>query len=457
MSTPTPLTVHYQFIKKSSRPVVFFATIVIATSAHSNCTAPAFDATVEEQLAALPGCQNDAYYLAQLGRLLTSKGQYINAIDHLERALMLDPNLLGAQLDYAIALAGIGDLLSASQLLESIRSQPDVPSDIRSAITDARQRISMQQNAPLLAAKSPSAFFVTINLRQGYDSNLLGAPNISSLELTAPGGSVFLPLAGSSTPRPGSYTRGDIKLEYLHRQSDGSMWELAASALERKSSATPQARTKQTELSVGYTQNQANPFAGYVSTAFVGINTGSGTRFASQALALGLQLPVGSKDCNARAGFDWQNRNVRSNAILSGRYSGASTVVGCNAPWGGQWQISAKVGQDRPIESDRPGGIQNSATVRGVGIWPTSSLGVTGTGLVDFEYNLTRDSVGYSPLLSNAAVRQTQRLTTRFEYQRPLSQYVMATAGLEWSNQRANLALFRVKSWSPYAALRINW
>ena len=456
---------HYQFTHKSIRQAVLFATVLIATSAHSNCLIPAADAPLPVQLAALPNCQNEPRYLAHVGQLLTVQGQYANAIDHLERALMLEPNLLDAQLNYAISLAGIGDLLSASQLLDGLLTQPDIPSDIRRTLIDAKQRIARQQGQPMLAVNSPSAFQVNINLRSGYDSNLLGVPNISSLELTIPGGSIVLPLATSSVPRSGMYTRADVKLEYTHRRPDGSLWELAASALQRKSPNAPDADTQQAELTAGYSQSLGSPFglplaspiAGYISTSFAGVNTQGGTRYASQGLAMGLQLSVVPQNCNSRVGLDWQNRDVRSNLVLSGRYSGVNTVFGCNAAWGGQWQLSAKLGQDRPKDFNRPGGIQNSATLRGVGIWPTTGLGFMGTALLDLEYNVTRDTTGYSPLLSNAAVRQTRRVTTRVEYQRPLSQSVIATAGFEWSGQRANLALFRVKSYGPYAALRFNW
>lgn len=448
---------HYQFTKKSVQLAVLFATILIAARAHANCSPPAFDAPLEAQLAALPDCQRNPHYLAQLGQLLTAQGKYADALDHLERALMLDPSILAAQLNYAIALAGIGDLLSASQLLDGILSQPDVPPDLRQTLTDARQRIARQQGQPAITARAQPAFALNVNLRYGHDSNLLGTPNISTLALTTPGGVVILPLESSAGPRAGAYTRADIKLGYVHRLPDGSFWDLAAAALQRTSARAPDANTKQTELSLGYSQSPSAPFAGYVSTSWVGINSLGGTRYASQGLAMGLQLPLTPGTCSAKVGLDWQNRNILSNTVLSGHYSGVNTIFGCVSAWGGQWQFSAKIGQDRPKDTNRPGGVQTSTSIRGIGIWPTTGLGFEGTALVDLEYNTTRDATGYSPLLDNAAVRQTRRLTTRFEYQHALTQRVVATMGTEWSGQDANLALFRVKSWGPYAALRVSW
>ncbi len=436
---------------------------------------PAFNAPLSDQLAVLPDCQRNANYLANIGRLLTAQGQYTDALEHLERALMLEPNLPNAQLDYAIALAGAGDLLSASQLIEGILSQPDLPADLRQTLANARQRIISQQNQldqqtqldqlnqqnhSLLAGNSPYGLVISTNLRYGHDSNLLGTPNISSLALTTPGGIIDLPLADGSAPRSGAYARADVKLEYTHRQPDGGQWELALGALKRTSPNAPDANTQQTELTVGYSQNPRTPWAAYANTSWVNINTTGGTRYTSQGMAAGLQLPLAPGACTAKAGLDWQNRAIASNPVLSGYYAGLNAVLACTAEWGGQWQIIGKLGHDRPKDANRPGGNQTLASLRGVGLWPTAGLGLTGTVLVDVEYNTTRDTSGYSPLLDNDAVRQTRRVSTRLEYQRPLAlinQRTLLTLGAEWSGQDANLALFRVRSWGPYAAVRLAW
>ena len=113
-------------IKHGALSAVFVATFFIAGSAHSACATPAFDVAIEEQLTHLPECQRSAPYLAQLGQKLNALGRYSEALDHLERALLFDPNLPQAQLDYAIALAGTGDTLSARLLLDGILAQSDL-------------------------------------------------------------------------------------------------------------------------------------------------------------------------------------------------------------------------------------------------------------------------------------------------------------------------------------------
>lgn len=448
---------HYEFIKKCTRHAALFAAFLIAASAHAACTIPLFDAPLEEQLTLLPDCQRNPYYLAQLGHLLIAQGHYSEALEHLERALMLDPNLPAAQLDYAIALAGTGDLLSASQLLDSILAQPELPPELHHILTEAKQRITQQQSPTTLATEAQHALTLSANLRYGRESNLLGTPNISSLALTTPGGIITLPLADSNAPRAGAYMRADLKLEYTRLQPDGSRWEVAAGTLQRNSPEATDANTQQTELLFGYSQNPSAPWAGYLGTSWVNIDTIGGTRYSSQSLTAGRQLPLVPSACRVRTGLEWQNRDMHSNPLLSGYYNGINTVLTCTPAWGGQWQIAAKMGQDRPKDPNRPGGDQTLASLRGVGIWPTTGLGVMGSVLIDLEYNITRDANGYSPLLDNDAVRQTKRLSSRLEYQRPLSPHLLATVGAEWSNQDANLSLFRVHSWGPYAALRLTW
>lgn len=454
---PILLTVPFEYIKKSTRHAALTAALLIAANVYAACELPTFDAPLEAQLARLSDCQRNPLYLAQLGHLLNAKGRYGEALEHLERALMLDPNLPAAQLDYAIALAGTGDLLSASQLIDSILDQPKLPAELRQTLTEAKNQINRQQNQPTLILIPQHVHTLSANLRYGRDSNLLGAPSLSSLALTTAGGTVILPLAESSAPRAGAYLRTDFRLDYTRHQPDGSRWELAAGGLERTSAEAPDANTQQTELTLGYSQNPRTPWAAYLGTSWMGIDTVGGTRYKSQSVTAGLQLPTPPGACRARAGLDWQDRDMASNPLLSGYYTGVNTVLSCPAPWGGRWQIATKIGQDRPKDPSRPGGKQTLASLRGVGIWPTTGLGMTGTVLFDLEYNITLDTDGYSPLLENDVVRQTRRLTTRLEYQRPLTPSITATVGAEWSGQDANLSLFRVHNWGPYAALRLSW
>lgn len=477
MCTLTRLSVLHAFTKHSTLKVALVATFLIAANAHSTCALPAFDTPVDEQLARLPDCQRSVPFLTQIGQLLNTRGRYLEALDHLERALLLNPNLPQAQLDYAIALAGSGDLLSAGLLLDSILAQSDLPPDLRRTLLQARQRLANPERLAAAgkadAAGNPLAVGFSASLRHGRDSNLLGTPSISSLELTFPGELVVVQLADGNAPRAGSYTRADAKLELSHHTPGAGRWELAASHMARTSPAVPEANTQQTELALEYSRpmgQSSGPWGAYLGTSLVNITTDGGTHYASQGLVTGLQwaqpatpptpMPQPAlvrSTCSARAGLEWQNRDLSSNPILSSSYAGSAAHWACSATGGGQWQLSAKLGLDRPRDPDRPGGEQTVASLRGIALWPLSTVQQAGSVLVEAEVSTSRDTTGYSPLLDNAAVRSSRRLTTRLEYQRMLGAGLLGTVGAEWSGQDSNLALFRVQNWGSYAALRLAW
>jgi hypothetical protein len=452
------LTVRHVYTHKGSFVAALLASFLIAASAHSACPEDSFNTKLDTQLAHLPECHNTPRFLAQIGHLLNNQGRYQEALEHLERAILFDPDRPETQLDYAIALAGSGDTLSASQLLDGILSQPQLSPTVRSALLQARQRLANNNTPP---PPPPFSISLNANLRQGQDSNLLGTTHIKSLSLTLPDQTVVLELADNNAPRAGSYTRADLRLELGHNRPDGSRWELSTSLMRRNSPAVPEANTQQTELLLDRSPPPDQAWGPYLSAFQVNLNTDGGTHYTTQGLSVGLQAPHAktflSPVCKSRIGLEWQNRNFASAPVLSGVYSGVRALRGCATPAGGQWQFSTSLGQDRPLDPTRPGGLQTLVNLRGVSIWPAAAIGMVGALVLDLDFTQARDTTGYSALLDNAAVRSTARISTRVEYQRPLSDHLRLTLGAEWSSQTANIALFRVQSWGPYATLQAQW
>ena len=82
---------------------------------------------VNQMLTVLAECQNSAELLAALGHVFNLLGEPVEALGHLERAVMLDPTPPGARLDYAMALAKTGEVQAAVTLVDELLQQPDVP------------------------------------------------------------------------------------------------------------------------------------------------------------------------------------------------------------------------------------------------------------------------------------------------------------------------------------------
>lgn len=427
------------------------------------CDDPAaLSQTADTLRQSLQHCQNNASYLARLGRLYIQEQRYAEAADHLERALLFDPENPETQLDYALALAGSGDAASALNLVFALGQRPDLPDALRQSLRLAGEQW-VQAAGGVVGNSLTQATRMSAGMRTGYDSNLLGAPQLRSLTLTLPGENITLPVDGSSQPRPGLYARTDLRLEHSRLQPGGHRWDLQAAVLQRNSPRVVDASSTQAELQLEHTLSPARPgdWGHYASVAFTALNTHAGTRYSSQGLAAGLEwalpgtgAPSTSSPCTLRAGAEWQNRQLRSNSVLSGRYTGLSGQWGCNLPGGRQWQLSARAGRDRPVDLARPGAAQDQYSLRAYARTP---MGGNGAWLFDTEASHSRDAVGYSPLLDSGRRRTIARLTFRVEYQHNLAPGLQALGGIEGVAQNASLPLFTLRSRGVYAGLRASW
>lgn len=392
-------------------------------------------------------CQQDSAWLAWVGWALNQGGRYTEAVDYLERSLMLEPRPLRVQMDYAIALAGSGDGMASIQLMQSLLQEPLLPAPLRATLAREVARWSAPDQPQGWSHKG----YVAAKL--GHDTNLLGTPDLSSLSLTIQGQIVQLPLDASYARQPGNYARTD-----LGWTARNGPWQVSASLGAREG------------LHSGAGLAQAQGLAEYAMPShYAGINVAvfssdAGTRFRTAGLSGGLQW--GEGNCVLRTGLELQERRLQDNRILSGRYVGGLVQHTCEArpssdwPLGMQfWQASLRLGEDSPDQPERAGGRQQQSLLRLVAVgqgWRARDQ-----WLVDGEVYLQNDTTGYSALLQDAARRRISRQALRAEYSFPLSeagvQGWQLALGLEWQRQRANLVLFQQRSKGAYLALRTQW
>ena len=424
------------------------------------CDSPALQAaSADELLTHLQRCQNNAAYLARLGALFNAEQRYPEAAEHLERAILFNPDDVAPQMGYAIALAGSGDTLSALQLMGGLLARADLPEPQRASLMAARARWAQAATASLQQTR------LHAGLRMGYDNNLLGAPNLTSLTLTFPGEVVNLPLDGSNLPQPGAYLRADARLDHTRILPDGTRWDVNLGLLQRHSRSVPEAGSSQAEALVERSrlappqgtgsQTQAGH---YINTTAALLDARSGTRYRSLGAAAGWQwqtpAPQGGT-CQWRLGGEAQHRSLQSNPLLSGRYMGVAAQWGCSgladAP---QWRLALRAGHDAPTQAQRPGGAQAEYAVRGLYSMP---IGPASAWLAEAELSHTRDATGYSPLLDNGARRRLHRVALRTEVQHTLQPGLSLLAGAELVAQQANLPLFNMRSRGIYLGLRGSW
>ncbi len=444
------------------------------------------------QAAALSTCGKDPSLLTALGGLLNQQLRYADAAGYLELALMLDPSSVNAQLNYAIALAGSGDLASAEAMLDAVLANPGLPVALRQAV--------VRQKAALDSRYAPAEWQsrVTLGLRMGFDSNLLGSPNLSSLTLTNGGQSQVFLLDESYLSKPGGYVRADAQLDVRRQDADGVRWDLLASLRSRYSPVSGAAGSSQVDLAAErshYTPvangGQAMPKRQLLGTQgmYWGVSVSeltaqAGTRYSAVGVAAGWGRNWGgallhhsadgqadtvtkAASCMARGGLELQERTYLNSPLLSGRYSGLAATWSCSEPGGVVWLAGLKAGRDAAKDGQRPGGDQSQVNLRLAVYTAVADLAglsstlpgvlLKGNLLADADFGHFTDSKPYSDLIDSGRLRITNRAAARVEYQYPLSRSVQWAVGAEWVSQRSTLELFRQQGWGSYAALRGAW
>lgn len=436
------------------------------------------DKDLQPWIEQVPACQNHPHWLASLGHLLNAQGRYKDAADHLERALMLDPELIDAQIDYAIALAGAGDPVSARGLLDNVLAMSTLPEHLRQPL---RQQMASLANARTAQPASAWQTRFQLGASVGRDSNLLGAPNLTGLPLTFDGNVLILPLESGYLAQAGDYYRTEAQLHARRREPGQAQWDLQASAYQRASPGVDQAAADQYELMVERNTidtpadlpAHTPSFGNYARAHLANLHTRVSGRYKVQALAAGLGHWVSwgpqGQSCQARAGGEWQTRNFLDNTVLSGEYKGLTVHWSClpaqNPATSVQhWQAALRLGQDNPQDANRVGGAQSQLALQMQWVLPASQLlqGAAGQWQLDSEWSHARDSQGYSAWLENGDRRKMSKTIARIEYQRFLrfsnaGPAWQLKAGFEYLRNHSNLPLFALRSSGPYVGFRVHW
>lgn len=387
-------------------------------------------------------CSNQAHYWAYRGAWMLLRGQAEQAAILLERALMLDPEHAGARLDYAMALAGTGDLASAHELWRELLKRDDLPSEARLAIEGHLQ-------TPIRKQTSRWSTALAMTTRAGHDSNLNSAPSREQLTLTLPEGDALLALGEAYRPRAGQALVLDLRWMAYHKHPSGTETRLHVDF--RRRSAT-QASYQQLEGSVSW----IHPFT---NLGLIHANlTSTGMRYEGFHVLNAHRLQIGREvqglpttECRTRFAVEAEARHYPVSASLDGHYKGLYIQLGC--------QMTTRFvgtqlrwGQDKAKDPVRPGGTQWRRE------WRFFALMPLGGGRLDIESSFSnlKDTTGYSPLLEHNAIRRQTRQVFKIEYSRAMSPSVEGFVSAERTQQNSNLALFDNKGVTVWTGLRMQ-
>lgn len=420
-------------------------------------------------------CLRSSPYYAWRGALQLALGQHSAAIESLERALLLQPDLPGAQLDYAQALLAQGDTIAALDLLRLLAARRDLPPPIRSLLAATTLPLGPGLLNPFTRWQLSSAL--------GWDSNLNSAPHTDSLTLSLPGlpgTSIALPLERSSQPQPGLHALTQLGVQHLQPLGEGgsnststsgpSALLLSAQLANRSTRTYSKTHYQHAELALHWLQAPLAPAQWVLGSQYSHLRYGGQAWLSEWQLSAQRQRQWGP--CRASAGAQWAQRQWHSSPELDGHYQGAILSLDCTAATSAPrtWGLQLRWGHDQPQHSRRPGGRATRTELRahastGWGPWQLSAIGY---------YQIQRDQQGYSPLLDTGRPRHTQRHALELQASRPLPWWGATSApasptspttdtrpgqlhwfiGLQYSQQRSNIAVFAVRQHGIHTGLR---
>lgn len=426
-------------------------------------------AEAQQAAAAERGCLTSAAFHAWRGATLLALGRSAEAIEPLERALLHDPDLPGAQLDLAQALAAEGDTASARAFLADMRQRPDLPLPIGQMIERQLEILSVPPYlANVLAAGWQSRW--QFSAMGGSETNLNNAPSSSEVTLTFPQGDVTLPLDPQSRPRSGGARLGVVQWQGLRPWNRSVL--VVQAELKARQTGDSATSYQQTDVAATWLDAPAASRQWVARVARSHLRYGGTSLLRATRATLQYQWEPRERNeaasawnealagCRPAASLELEHRGYPESRVLDGVYQGAAAGWLCRRHKLGDgvdsltadtifYGVQARLGNDRPLQAARAGGAYRRAELRAQWEGPLLS------GRVGAQWSTTRqrDRDPYSPLLGNVP-RATTRHVLQVEASWPLTQSLALVANAEVSRQSSNLAVFDARQRSIYLGVR---
>ena len=431
------------------RPPQSAATAQAITQPQVTCPAafaaqpPSSTAALQTSLAQaqrlITACEHRADFQAHIGSLYLLLGQTAAAATALEKALLLQPDLPGAQLDYAQALAQLGETDTAQQLVRQVTARPDIDPGLRQWLQAAGPDTPEQSGG----WKWTQLLQTTL----GHESNLASATHANAITLYLSNGPVLVPLDDSARPQGGAAFNNLLAVQG-HQSMDAAQMRLGA-ALQTRHTAAPQVPDHHMlQVSAAYLR-AAGP--GTAQLRWQAHHYRQTDRFAyqDQALQLHYEIAIPSQPCKWGVSLGHIQQQYPTSPNLDSRYTHARLEGSCQHGQQVETHWGLGGGQDRAQSLQRPGGDKRrqDATLR-----HERPVGQA-TAQVWLRYVHTQDSQPYSPLLGPQLAR-THRTDWGAGFWWPLAGRWSAGFDVESTSQKSSNTLLNIKNLTAYAGLR---
>ena len=406
-------------------------------------------------------CNQNAQHLVVLAWLALEEGDDFRALAQVERAVMLEPQLPGIQLEYALLLSRLGQPSLAQAVVRQLLAQPNVPDGLRQELdTWLADPLAWQRAKPVVATgpSHQSRFYFGF----GGDTNVNNGLSADRIRLTLPSEVIELPLDKRERAIAGNTVEWGGEGQWLFG-ADSSAGSQALSPprfglLLGASGVQPVGRSSYASQSV---QLAARAFTGGLEQAGLYETLGrplglelriGGSWYGHERLVqtAGTSLAWGLDGFDLNWGQAWRCQPELGLGADARRYPNSPVFdhLAFHLAWG---TVCAAKGQElrfgahantQQPRNQRPGGVS-----RRLGL--TSSLGLPMpwgrlTGQLQLEYEA--DTRAYSALLENGARKETFLALAGLVATVPLTQTTKVYGRLESRRQSSNLPLFSSNS-----------
>ena len=398
----------------------------------------AWQAVLPSLEALLENCLQSAEYFALLGAAQLNTSQLPQALESLERALLIEPAHGAAGIDYAEGLYLAGQLFPALEINAELLQRNDLPPELR-AMLQARQANWQQQTFTKQLLLEATA---------GYDNNLNGAPTRSDLTLTFGGAPVSLTLDAANRPQQGAFANARL----------GGVWQWARPTHQHALVATARARQAfagDTDLAqADWRYTYALPQLSYRWEAAAGTSHmlfGGSPLYSVADLRTRVLWSQG--DCTPSLEAGWQHLTYHGQTLMNGKEASLAAGYECRLANNQRLRLDAGLLSNTAAKAQRPGGDRQGWNLRLN--WQVPALGGELTNQVG--YARLEDERGYSVLLANGATRKVAGTYVNLRYQYPLSRELALLVNLSHQRQHSNLQPFENRGTAAEVGLAFNF
>ena len=376
-------------------------------------------------------CLLSSEYFSLLGAAQLKTGQLADAMESLERALLLDPDNGAALIDYSEVLLEDGQLFAAIEVNQLLLARSDIPARLGQQI-EKRQR-----EWDALTRRTDWQ----LDLSGGYDSNLNGAPDTETVALTLSGEPIFLVLNDNYQALEGPFL--NTRIAARHSRLSPEYQDILFGQVRGRFSEDSSSDVTQF---TGRFARRGSPLpradqlsAGLNHLAFNGTSlfTGADASYIGNLTTLGR--------CATTVSAALQQQRWHQQRRLDGLEARAGAESSCRLGSAAMQEFTFGAGllYNQALNENRLGGNRDG--------WQASARWRAGSaqGSLSVQINFARilDERGFSPLLGDNARRRVHRSSFLVQYREKLdyfSQDIELIANIYHQNQDSNIDLFDI-------------